>query len=197
MPPIVQKDSYRLLIVDDEASLRSLFSMALGMLDYESVEVDGGKSALTELESDFYDLVLLDLNMPDISGLEVLRRMRERGDLTKVVILSAFIPGPAILEAASLGVTTFVGKPVTLDLLRDTVEEALAIPREKTFPDLVRGAAGRLDFAMAASLLGSRDDLDLAQRRWLELFRGLSDGKTLEELRYLEKHFEDVVIHRA
>ena len=184
---------HRLLIVDDDQALLLLFSMALESASHESDCASGGEEALELLARNDYDLVLLDLQMPGVSGLDVLARMRERGDLTKVVIVSAFVPGSAVLRAASLGVTMFLGKPVTIQFLRDTVSGMLDHEVHSDF-DLARHYAARLDFEAAHRVLkGKEDTRDFKKSLWAELFRVIARKDENEALRRLEGPSERLV----
>jgi len=196
MNSLVKSNVRKLLIVDDEKPLRTLFSMALDALDYENVEAESGVSALDELGKDnSFNLVLLDLSMPGLSGLDVLRLMRERGDYTPVVILSAFIPGSAILKAAFHGVSTFVGKPVTLDRLRETVTTGLMQEPRRSFLRRAHKAALRSDFEEAARILGGIEGRSRRESLWLQIYEAFADGKRPSDLRHLEKQTERLVIH--
>lgn len=188
-----KKKHHRLLIVDDDQALRLLFSMALESADFQSDCASGGEEALKLLTENRYDLVLLDLRMPNVSGLEVLARMRERGDFTKVIIVSAFVPGAAVLRAASLGVTIFLGKPVTIQFLRETVHKMLNPDVYSDF-DRARQYAGRLDFEAAYQALAGKEDTgELKKSLWAELFRVLATKGEREGLRRLEGPSERLV----
>jgi len=175
----------RLLIVDDEASLRTLFSMALESDDHSTeCAVDGG-DALKKMDESSFDLVLLDLSMPGMSGLDVLRELRARRDLTTVTIISAYIPGSAILKAIAMGVTEFLGKPVQLQPLRNFVEGQIR-NRSNSPLEFAKKAARILNFERAADELKKSDTpLDLKTSIWLELFESLKDGKTVHDLDHL------------
>jgi len=115
----------RILIVDDERSLRLTFRYALNADDMEIREAEDGESALECLHQDSFDLVFLDQQLPGMNGVDVLRTMRERGDLTPVVAVSAY-GTPALKEqVADLGCLRFLHKPVTPDQLRRVVHDVL------------------------------------------------------------------------
>lgn len=115
-----------LLIVDDEAPLRTVFGMALEFANYRCKSADGAKRALEMVTSERFDLILLDLDMPGMGGMEVLGKLRKEGDPTKVVLMSAGTPSRSILqEAKCLGAETFLAKPMTLETLREVIAGAL------------------------------------------------------------------------
>ena len=184
---------HRLLIVDDDQALLLLFSIALDSANFQNDCASGGEAALELLDKNRYDLVLLDLRMPDVSGLEVLARMRERGDLTEVIVVSAYVPGAVVLRAASQGVTTFLGKPVTIQFLRDTVESMLSPEIDSEF-DRARQYARRLDFQSAYQVLvGNKDSDEIKKSLWAELFRALAMKGQKEGLQRLEGPSERLV----
>ena len=186
----------KLLIVDDEEPLRTVFGMALEVVNYRCVLADGGDTALKMLASDSFDLVLLDLDMPVMGGLEVLQQMRGSGDATKVALISADLPRLAVLRGASLGVTTFVAKPVTLQVLRDAIASTLGEKvSEVGIESEVRRAAAHLDFQKASRLLASRSQRTSMEELWLKLFRHFAKGHRPEEIPHLAPGLERLVCH--
>ena len=83
-----------ILIVDDEPNVRLVFRTALESTGYSVSEVEDGASALDRLEESPADLVLLDLKMPGIGGMETLRRLRDAGNDVPVVIVTATAASP-------------------------------------------------------------------------------------------------------
>ena len=77
------------LIVDDEPSIRLMFETALQSAGYDASEASDGASALDRIHELSPDVILLDLKMPGMDGMETLRRIRERGDDTPVVMVTA------------------------------------------------------------------------------------------------------------
>ena len=107
----------RILIVDDEPMLRRTMSDRMKFWDCETEEASSGEEALEMLGRKSYDLVLLDLKMPGISGIEVMKAMRERNDLTDVVVLTAHGSVEAAVEAIKCGATDFLLKPADFELV--------------------------------------------------------------------------------
>jgi DNA-binding response OmpR family regulator len=112
-----------ILIVDDEPNVRLMFRTALESTGAKISEADGGQAALDTLASTNFDLVLLDLSMPGIDGMQTLERMRERGDNTPVVIITAHGTVPHAVEAMKLGAIDFLSKPLLPDSLRHVVTD--------------------------------------------------------------------------
>ncbi|MDX2475248.1 MAG: sigma-54 dependent transcriptional regulator [Candidatus Krumholzibacteria bacterium] len=119
----------RILIVDDEPMLRRTMSDRMQFWDCTTEEAATGEEALEMLGQKSYDLVLLDLKMPGISGLEVMRAMRERNDLTDVVVLTAHGSVEAAVEAIKAGAADFLLKPADFELVHNTVKRVLASRR--------------------------------------------------------------------
>ncbi|MGJ8696503.1 MAG: response regulator [Verrucomicrobiaceae bacterium] len=184
----VQSSEKKLLIVDDEELLRTVFSLALRSDRVTTCEAGDGHEALNMLRNQDYDLVLLDLRMPGPSGLDVLKRMRQLGDFTPVIIVSAFIPGSAVIRAISQGVTTFAGKPMTLTYLRRMVENQLSRSQHGEM-ERAKRCAEQMDFSGALAELPDGRDAEI----WRKIFEGLAEGKSPRELSHLERKAESLV----
>jgi DNA-binding NtrC family response regulator len=114
------------LIVDDEPNVRLVFRTALDSAGYTLYTAEDGETALKWLANSPADLVLLDLQMPTVDGMEVLSRLRQRGQDVPVVIVTAHGSIPDAVAAMRLGAIDFISKPLTPDSLRRTVAEVLA-----------------------------------------------------------------------
>jgi DNA-binding response OmpR family regulator len=114
------------LVVDDEPNIRLVFRTALGPSGYTVLEAKGGQEALDCLEIEPVDVVLLDLLMPGLGGIEVLRRLRDRGDETPVVVVTAHGTIPDAVEAMKLGAIDFLTKPLSPEALRGAVADVIA-----------------------------------------------------------------------
>ena len=116
----------RIMIVEDEPNVRLVFETALETNGLTVTLAVDGDSALQQLERQQVDLVLLDLQMPGVGGMEVLRRLREAGNDVPVVIVTAHGNVPDAVAALRLGAIDFLSKPLTPDALRRIVAEVLA-----------------------------------------------------------------------
>lgn len=103
------------LVVDDDEPLRNRLARALSDRGYAVTTAGNAAEAMAVFDADPPDLVILDLRMPDRSGLEVLRDMREVDPELPVVILSAYGSIPTAVDAVRLGAVDFVLKPADLD----------------------------------------------------------------------------------
>jgi DNA-binding NtrC family response regulator len=116
----------RILIVDDEPNIRLVFRTALASSEYAISTAENGETALLWLQADPFDLVLLDLQMPAVDGMEVLESLRESGNNVPVIIVTAHGSVPNAVQAMKLGAIDFLAKPVTPDALRSVVADVLA-----------------------------------------------------------------------
>lgn len=106
-----------ILVVDDEPSVRDLISDALNLAGYNSISAAHGLEALTKLRENQIDLMILDINMPNMDGYEVLQRMREQGSRKPVIVLTARLDREDTKRAFELGADDFVRKPFGIEEL--------------------------------------------------------------------------------
>jgi len=115
-------DSVRLLVVDDDVSFVTFVCTALEKRGVAADVALTGNDAGLRLKKEAFGGVLLDLNLPDMPGLDVLRTMRHGGDLTPVVVLTGAGTVATAVEAMKLGVVDFLEKPVRLAKLTTVVD---------------------------------------------------------------------------
>lgn len=115
----------RILLVDDDASLREVLSFAIEELGHEVSAHAGGESALAEVEVQTPDVIVTDLKMPGIDGLELLRRVRATLPATPVIILTAFGTIEDAVEAMKQGAHHYLTKPYRREELGVAIEQAL------------------------------------------------------------------------
>jgi two-component system KDP operon response regulator KdpE len=113
----------RVLLVDDDATLRRTLGIALRAAGHEALLVADGRSALQALREDKPDVVVLDLGLPDVSGVDVLRELRG-WSTTPVVVLSARAESTEKVQALDLGADDYVTKPFGMDELLARVRAA-------------------------------------------------------------------------
>ena len=115
----------RILIVDDEANVRLMLRTTLESSGYEVREAADGPGALGHLRMSQCDLIVLDLRMPGIDGMETLRCLRGEGDGTPVVMLTAHGSIPDAVTAMRLGAIDFLTKPITPQALRAVIADVI------------------------------------------------------------------------
>lgn len=116
----------RILVVDDEPNLCRILAARLGKDGYDADVVHDGSEALAQLTAGTYDLVLLDLRMPLLGGLETLPAIRERYPATAVMVMTAY-DSPEVLRAVvAAGADACVSKPFDLECMLADVRLVLA-----------------------------------------------------------------------
>ena len=114
----------KVLVVDDEPPIRKLLRMGLSTQGYEILEASNGKMSLELLEQK-PDLVILDLGLPDMQGLELLRMMRARNEAVPIVVLSSRGDEVGKVQALDLGADDYITKPFGMDELLARMRAAL------------------------------------------------------------------------
>jgi len=116
-----------ILIIDDDALIRKTLSSHLGRQGFETRTAEDGESGLEAQAGQNPDLVLLDVRLPDLDGLEVLRRIRENSPRAMVVIMTAFDDMKTTVEAVKCGAFEYLVKPLDFVALDLTVEKAFKV----------------------------------------------------------------------
>lgn len=119
-------DKRRILVVDDEDALRTVLSAELHSEGYDVGTGADGLEALAELQKVKYDLVLLDIKMPNMNGFEVLKVIKEKYTGTKVIMLTGFADLKNAIESKKLGAEDFVSKPYDLVDLLTTIDRVMS-----------------------------------------------------------------------
>ncbi|HLG29114.1 MAG TPA: response regulator [Candidatus Brocadiales bacterium] len=114
-----------ILIVDDERELRNLFNKALTKEGYNVLVAENGEKAIDAVKKDEPDLVLLDIRMPGMGGMDVLRRLKAIRRNLVVVILTGYGTIESARMAMMLGAHDYVTKPFNLDYLKAVIKDAL------------------------------------------------------------------------
>ncbi len=115
----------KILVVDDEQAILELCVMTLADMGYNVQSVGGGRQALDKLLEERFDLLLTDVKMPDVDGLELLRRAKEVDTEMAVVIITGYGTFEMAIHALRLGASGFLLKPFDVDNLLDSVHAAL------------------------------------------------------------------------
>ena len=109
------KNKQTILIVDDEQAQRLVLSGYLKQKSYNVLEASSGTEALKIAENNILDIVLSDFKMPDMTGIELLIKLKERNPETSVVIITAFGTIENAVKAMKEGAYDYLTKPVNLD----------------------------------------------------------------------------------
>src|SRR6201998_1001415 len=136
----------KILVVDDERLVRWSLRQKCEEWGYQVIEADSGEPPLKLPQVESPDLVLLDVRMPDLTGIEVLDQLKKNGDARAVIMITADPQLDDVKAALKLGAYDFVGKPVDFDELQVTIKNALEATSLRTevqsLRSEVRGGAG-------------------------------------------------------
>ncbi|MEG0774657.1 response regulator [Clostridium sp.] len=113
----------RALVIDDTKNIRLLLTTCLEINNYEVVTGSNGLEAIELFMNNEFDLAFLDIKMPKFSGTEVLRRIREEGINTPVIIMTAFATVKNAVECTKLGAIAYLQKPFTADRVVGLLDE--------------------------------------------------------------------------
>lgn len=115
----------KLLIVDDQYGIRVLLDEVFGKDGYETYQAANGKTALEIVRKETPDLVILDMKIPGMDGIEILKNIKKVNPSIKVIMMTAYGELDMIKEATTLGASTHFTKPFDIDELRSAVEKQL------------------------------------------------------------------------
>ena len=115
----------KILVVDDEQNSREGLTKILIKEGYEVVAAEGGEDALVEAKKQDFDLIITDLRMPEITGIDVLEKIRAKKPDIGVIIVTAYGEVNSYLKAMTLGAFEYLNKPIKLDELRRVISKAL------------------------------------------------------------------------
>ncbi|MGE0703113.1 MAG: sigma-54-dependent transcriptional regulator [Vicinamibacterales bacterium] len=115
----------RILVVDDERSMRELLAIVLRREGYEVILAENGRSAIDLIEREPIDLLISDIKMPDLSGVDVLRAAKRVDQDILGIMITAFASTETAVEAMRLGACDYLSKPFDIDLLKMKVREKI------------------------------------------------------------------------
>lgn len=196
----------RILVVDDEPQIRRVMRVTLSGAGYLVSDVRSGEEALEKLREDRFDLVLLDVNLPGISGIETCYRIRSQSDV-RVMMLTVRNSNQDAVSALDAGADDYVTKPFSIEVLLARVRATLrrSAPPVEPGADIIR--FGNIEIRMAARrvmvdskevrltpkefdllrFLISNDDVALPHERILQAVWGPDYGSEVQYLRVFIK----------
>ena len=119
------KNKAKILVVDDEEDLRRLLSDIVTKAGYEVANASDGDEAIGLVKKTAFDVALLDIQMPNKSGIEVLKYIQENSAKTKSIILTGYADLKHAMEAREFGAQDFISKPYKLEDVLATIERVL------------------------------------------------------------------------
>ena len=126
--PATDRRPPRILVVDDERSMREMLQIVLRREGYEVLLAENGRAAIDTLEREPVDLLISDIKMPDLSGVDVLRAAKKIDKDILGIMITAFASTDTAVEAMRLGACDYLSKPFDIDLLKMKVREKVENP---------------------------------------------------------------------
>ena len=123
--PATDRRPPRILVVDDERSMRELLAIVLRREGYEVLLAENGRTAIDTLERERVDILISDIKMPDLSGVDVLRAAKNIDQDILGIMITAFASTETAVEAMRLGACDYLSKPFDIDLLKMKVREKI------------------------------------------------------------------------
>ena len=114
-----------ILVVDDEPDLRMMLSQILTGAGYEIKEAADGEEAITLLKKQKFDAAFLDIQMPIVDGIKVLKYIKENRLPTKAIMLTGYADLKHAMEAKEFGARDFIGKPYKIEDILSTIERVM------------------------------------------------------------------------
>jgi CheY-like chemotaxis protein/anti-sigma regulatory factor (Ser/Thr protein kinase) len=142
----------RILVVEDDDSLRHVLTHSLTRDQFEVSTAGDGVEALEKLRTEPFDLVLLDIRLPRLGGLDVLKALRARDVHPRVIVMTADGTPETLLSAVKDQVYEYLGKPFSTEVLLDVVRRALAAPAESLEIEVVSAKPEWVELIVPCSL---------------------------------------------
>jgi two-component system response regulator PilR (NtrC family) len=153
--PTPPESSARLLVVDDEESMRVFLKVMLTKEGYDVVTARDGLEAVSLYERHRFDLVLEDLKMPGLDGIEVLRRLKELDEQVLIIIMTAYSTWNSAVEAMRLGAYDYIKKPFDNRDIKATVARAINVKRQFELSKSLTDA----DISPVTNIIGRSDNM--------------------------------------
>jgi len=119
------QEKSRILVVDDEPGMREFLEIMLQKDNYLVETASDGAEAIQRIESDLFDLAVVDVQMPVMNGIEVLKRINEKSPETTVIMITAFASHETAIDAMKLGAYDYITKPFKIDEIKLVIKKAL------------------------------------------------------------------------
>lgn len=156
----------RILIVEDEQKLSRVLQLELEYEDYQTEAVFDGKEALTKMEQQKWDLVLLDIMLPEWSGLEVLRRVRRFDQTTPILLLTARDQVHDKVSGLDLGANDYITKPFQIEELLARIRVHLRNPIKKQPADEQVGVGDLIVHIKSREVTRGAEQVELTPREF-------------------------------
>lgn len=121
----MNKHPLRILVIDDDKNLRKTLEDTLRIRGFEPIGMDSGKEAIEYIEKEALPLVLIDLHLEDMPGLDVLKAIKEVSPETECIVMTGFVSTESAIQSVNLGAYSYVQKPYDMEQLVLTINRAL------------------------------------------------------------------------
>ncbi len=162
----------KILIVDDERSLRDVLSIMLKRAGYDISVASDGDEAIARIEKELFDLVITDLKMPKVGGLDVLKAVKDASPDSVVLLITAFASAESAVEAMKLGAYDYLTKPFQVDEVQLIIRNALEKRRLATENMLLKREMA--EKALQTRLIGKSD----AMQKVFDVIKKVADTKS-------------------
>jgi two-component system response regulator PilR (NtrC family) len=162
----------KILIVDDERSMRDVLSIMLQRAGYSVAVAGDGEEAIAQIGKEIFDLVITDLKMPRVGGIEVLKAVKEVSPDTVVILMTAFASTDSAVQALKNGAYDYIQKPFNVDEVTINVRNALERRRLSTENRLLKREIANQ--SSLAQIIGQSE----AMQKVLEVVRKVADSKS-------------------
>ena len=124
----------RIMVIDDDEEMRSLLKDFFDEEGFETESASNGADALRKLTKDHFDLIITDIRMPGLTGLDILPRIKRLKPKTPVIVITAFGSDQVYRKSLERGATAFLEKPVHFDQLRMLIHETVSVKEKRISP---------------------------------------------------------------
>ncbi|MBU0573934.1 MAG: response regulator [Candidatus Margulisiibacteriota bacterium] len=124
-------ENVKIMVVDDEPTVRESFKMILKIKDYDVDTFPDGPAALKDLQKGVYDMAFVDLKLPMMDGLEILKHIKEKDPDIEVCIVTAYATDASHANAITLGALEYLRKPFLMEEIYELVDRGLRRRRSK------------------------------------------------------------------
>jgi two-component system response regulator HydG len=139
----MKNKQHTVLIVDDDSAHRTMLKTLISGWGYAVTEADDGSTAIEEVKASSFDLVLMDVRMVKVSGLEALKAIKSINPAIPVIIMTAYSSVETAVQALKQGAHDYLTKPLDFDKLRLTIERSMEHTRLKEENRLLRQTLGQ------------------------------------------------------
>ncbi len=126
---MIQGNSYKILLVDDDPNCLDAIDQLMQRDGYETLPISEGRSAVKVIMEDSIDLAIVDYNLPDMDGLNIIRQIKRTKPYIPVIMVTAQPSNELKMASLAAGAYSFMSKPINIPVLRQIVAEALQFPQ--------------------------------------------------------------------